>query len=123
MAGFQMNGGIALERNVSNASSNSTSQLSSSSDNCLSPVDDMTYPLEYESNPLPPQQYDSSFYYPQQTENARHTPTSLGWPRGTDFVKLYKFIVPKGKLPYFQLQERFTPTYETPQRVYLDEST
>jgi len=60
-------------------------------------------------------------YFPQP--ETRHTPSSLGWPPGTDFVKLYKFFVPKGKLPYFQLQERYTPTSQTPQRVHLDEST
>jgi hypothetical protein len=78
---------------------------------------------KYENDPLS-QQYDSSLSYPYFPQpETRHTPSSLGWPRGTDLVKLYKFIVPKGKLPYFQLQERFIPTYETPQRVYLDELT
>jgi hypothetical protein len=58
----------------------------------------------------------------QQPEAVRHTPSSLGWSQATELVKLYKFILPKGKLPYFELLEKFTPTYETSDRVYLDES-
>lgn len=117
-------GGFPLDR-LSNTSSDS--QLSYSSENCLSPpshADNMSNSSLYGNNSLPPQQYDSSLNYPYYPEaETRHTPSSLGWPRGTELVKLYKFIVSKGKLPYFQLQERFTPTYETPQKVYLDELT
>jgi hypothetical protein len=112
-----------MDRTASNASSGS--QLSYSSENCLSiptsPVNNMPY-TPYESNYLPTQQHDSSFSSFRQTENVRHTPSSLGWCKGTELVKLYKFIVPKGKLPYFQLLETWTPTYETPARVYLNES-
>ena len=122
--GFQMNGGFALDRE-SNASS--ISQLSYSSGDCLSiptsPVDNMPYSPVYENNSQPPQQYHSSYNgYFQQTESVRHTPSSLGWSQGTELVKLYKFIVPKGKLPYFELLEKWTPTYNTPTRVYLDEA-
>jgi hypothetical protein len=113
-----------MYRTASDASS--ASQLSNfSSDNCFSvptsPVHSMPHG-PYEVNYLPTQQHDSSFGSFQQTENVRHTPSSLGWSQGTELVKLYKFIVPKGKMPYFQLRENWTPTYETPARVYLDES-
>jgi hypothetical protein len=65
--------------------------------------------------------YDCSSF--QQTDNMRHTPNSLEWgTKGIDFVRLYKFIVPKGKQPYFQLLDEWTPTYETPLKVYLDEA-
>jgi hypothetical protein len=78
----------------------------------------------YDGNPLPSQSYDPSYISFQQAdlENARHTPRSLEWgPHGADFVKLYKFVVPKGKLPYLELLDKWTPTYQTPRRVYLDE--
>jgi hypothetical protein len=83
----------------------------------------MSYTPTYENSSLAPQQYDAPYSYYQPTETVRHTPLSLGWSRGTELVKLYRFIVPaKGKLPYFELLEKFTPTYETPSRVYLDDS-
>jgi hypothetical protein len=99
-----------------------------------SPVYDMEYPLEYYptspfyeipqeyvSTSLPPQQQLVSFGYSQPAESMRYTPTSLGWPQGSEFVELYQFIVPKGEPPYFQLHDKWTPTYQTPPRVYLDE--
>ncbi|KAN0098420.1 hypothetical protein V8E51_014083, partial [Hyaloscypha variabilis] len=88
-----------------------------------SPINNMSsYSQLYGGNPLPSQSYDSSYSSFQQTENVRYTPSSLEWgPQGVDFVKLYKFIVPKGKLPYLELLDKWTPTYQTPVRVYLDE--
>ncbi|KAE9378203.1 hypothetical protein N431DRAFT_174978 [Stipitochalara longipes BDJ] len=125
--GYQMHGGLALDR-VSNTSTDSQSQPSFSDDHCFppntpSPISNMSsYPLFYGSNPVPSQQYDSSYGSFQQTEVERHTPTSLNWGlKSADFVKLYKFIVPKGKLPYLELLENWTPTYQTPYKVYLDE--
>jgi len=50
----------------------------------------------------------------------RPTPTSLGWKIDTSLLKLYKFLVAKGKEPYFELLPEWTATYETPSRVYLD---
>lgn len=113
-----------MYRTASDASS--ASQLSNlSSQHCFSiptsPVNSMPHG-PYDGNYLPPQQHDSSFGSFQQTENVRHTPSSLGWSQGTELVKLYRFIVPKGKMPYLQLLDEWTPTYETPERVYLDES-
>jgi len=114
-------GGFALDR----VSNNSTDSQPSSYDfSPISPsqINDMSsYPL-YGGNPLSSQQYDSSYTSLQQTDNTRHTPTSLNWGvKAADFVKLYKFIVPKSKLPYLELLEKWTPTYQTPLRVYLDE--
>jgi hypothetical protein len=112
-----------MDRIPSNDSS--ASQLSFSSEHCYSiptsPVNSMPHG-PYDGNYLATQQHDSSFGSFQQTENVRHTPSSLGWSQGTELVKLYRFIVPKGKMPYFQLRETWTPTLETPARVYLDES-
>jgi hypothetical protein len=109
-----------------NSNTSSASQLSTfSSEHCFSiptsPVNNMPRG-PYEGNYLPTQQQDSSFGSFQQTENVRHTPSSLGWSQDTELVKLYRFIVPKGKMPYFQLLEKWTPTYQTPTRVYLNES-
>ena len=114
-----------MDRTASNASSTASQLSTFSSEHCFSiptsPVSSMPHG-PYEGNYLPTQQHDSSFGSFQQTENVRHTPSSLGWSQGTELVKLYRFIVPKGKMPYFQLLEKWTPTYETPPRVYLDES-
>ncbi|PMD46096.1 hypothetical protein L207DRAFT_388633, partial [Hyaloscypha variabilis F] len=52
----------------------------------------------------------------------RHTPTSLGWSRPSDYVKLYKFIVPLKGRPYLELLQQWTPTSTTPEKVYLDET-
>jgi hypothetical protein len=123
--GYQING-FALDR-VSNTSTDS--QPSYSSENCRSPIspspgNDMSYSTLYGNNPITQPPYDSSYGSFPQTENVRHTPTSLGWGiKGADFAKLYNFIVPKGKLPYLELLEKWTPTYQTPSKVYLDEPT
>jgi hypothetical protein len=53
------------------------------------------------------------------SETIRYTPRTLGWTHGTELLKLYSFVVPKGKEPYFELQG-WTPTTETPSKVYLD---
>jgi hypothetical protein len=50
----------------------------------------------------------------------RPTPASIGWNRDTELVKLYAFIVPKDTEPYLELLPEWTPTCETPSRVYLD---
>jgi hypothetical protein len=117
--GFQNNGGYQLDRQ-SNASS-----MSYSSNNCLSlPPSPLESKLDYDNNSLALQQYDSSLTTPYlgQPESIKHTPSSLGWGRGTDLVKLYTFNVHKGKEPYFQLRDEWTPTPQTPSRVYLDQA-
>jgi hypothetical protein len=50
----------------------------------------------------------------------RHTPKSLGWTNDTPYAKLYELRVPKGKELYLELLPRWTVTFATPQRVYLD---
>jgi hypothetical protein len=83
-----------------------------------------SYSQLYGGNALPSQPYHSfhSSFQQAEPENVRYTPSSLEWgPRGADFVKLYKFIVPKGNLPYLELLDKWTATYQTPSRVYLDE--
>ncbi len=50
----------------------------------------------------------------------RHTPSTLGWTRGTELIKLYKFKVPKGNEPYFELLSQWIPVENTPAKVYLD---
>jgi hypothetical protein len=125
-SGATISGGFALDR-VTNYS---TEQPSYSSDNRLSPIppspgnDMSSYPPLYGNSSIPEQQYDSLYSSFPQAKNMKHTPTSLGWGiQGTDFVKLYKFIVPKGKPPYLELLEKWRPTYQTPIRLYLDEPT
>lgn len=118
--------GAGMNRVEALSNDSSISRLSHSSGNYWSPPTspvNMSYPRGYEDNaPTPQQQYESSYGFYQQTENARHTPSSLGWGKPTELVKLYRFIVPsKGKLPYFELLEPYTATHETPDRVYLDE--
>jgi len=77
--------------------------------------------------PLPiPSSYYSNIYgtYSDNISTSgsiRPTPTSLGWSRPSELVKLYNFVVPKGKEPYLQLKDNWTPTYETPTKVFLDE--
>jgi hypothetical protein len=114
-----------MDRTASNTSSASQLSNFSSSEHCFSiptsPVSSMPHG-PYEGNYLATQQHDSAYGSFQQTENVRHTPSSLGWSQGTELVKLYEFKVPKGKRPYFQLRKGWTPTYETPALVYLDES-
>jgi hypothetical protein len=66
------------------------------------------------------QQYDASLGFFSATDDVRYTPSILGWTKDTELLKLYKFVVPKSKLPYFELLEQYTPTYETPFKVYLD---
>ncbi|CZR60519.1 uncharacterized protein PAC_10415 [Phialocephala subalpina] len=61
----------------------------------------------------------SSFTEPAITDT-RPTPTSLGWSPYSQLLNLYKFVVAKQKDPYFELQEGYGPTYQTPPRVFLD---
>ncbi|KAE9366503.1 hypothetical protein N431DRAFT_284563, partial [Stipitochalara longipes BDJ] len=52
----------------------------------------------------------------------KHTPSSLGWTHGTELLNRYTFRVPPwGRQPYFELAGKWTPTHESPVRVYLDE--
>jgi hypothetical protein len=53
---------------------------------------------------------------------SRPTFYSLGWTMNSPNVRLYSFRVPKCKEPYFELKSPFTPTTETPRKIYLDEA-
>lgn len=89
---------------------------------------------EYSSSSLAPGQWDSQFtpfYQPesmgwtsgtldQPDTTTRWTPNTLGWTPNSDLLNLYKFVVRNSKEPYFQLMEPWTPTQETPMKVYLD---
>jgi hypothetical protein len=116
-------GGEPLDRQLSNASS--VSEMSTSSSNGLSsmpPSPDTMYSPKFEFNPLNTQPYDLSLpgCY-SQSENVTYTPSSLGWTYGTELLRLYTFVVPKGQEPYLELLENRVPTYETPFRVFLDQ--
>jgi hypothetical protein len=50
----------------------------------------------------------------------RETPSTLGWAQDSVLVKLYTFVVMKGKESYLELQSDYRVTPETPGRVYLD---
>jgi len=71
-------------------------------------------------NTRTPQKYPFLTPFYTQSEGMRHTLASLGWNRDTELLKLYTFIVPKGREPFFKLLEKWSPTYETPSRVHLD---
>jgi hypothetical protein len=106
-------GGEPLDRQLSNASS--VSEMPYSSSTCFSSMP--TSPNTMYS--LNTQLYDPGQF--PQSENVKYTPSSLGWTHGTKLLSLYSFVVPKGKDPYLDLLEDWTPTYETPLRVYLDQ--
>lgn len=55
-----------------------------------------------------------------QTNSPRMTPTALGWLSDTSLLQYYKFVVNKGKEPYFDLLPDYTATSQAPSRVYLD---
>ncbi|KAF8856795.1 hypothetical protein BDZ45DRAFT_593729 [Acephala macrosclerotiorum] len=57
---------------------------------------------------------------PAATRDTRPTATSLGWSPHSQLLNLYKFVVAKQKDPYFELQDGYDPTYQTPRRVFLD---
>ena len=50
---------------------------------------------------------------------SRATPSSLGWIDNS-LLKVYKFVVQRGKEPYFELLPGCCVTSDTPARVYLD---
>jgi hypothetical protein len=75
---------------------------------------------EHSSSSLTPSQWDSQFPTFDQPDSTRWTPITLGWPTNSELLKLYKFIIPSFKEPYFQLMDSWTPTPQTPAKVYLD---
>jgi hypothetical protein len=89
--------------------------------------------MEYGSSSITPSQWDSQFttfdqpdstrWTPStqdQSDSTRWTPITLGWTPNSDLLNLYKFVVRNAKEPYFQLMDPWTPTQQTPRKVYLD---
>ncbi len=72
------------------------------------------YPQTLDIQPL-------SYNEPLPVETTKPTPKSLGWTLVAETLKLYRFIVPKGKEPYFELLPNLQVTAQNPERVYLDE--
>jgi hypothetical protein len=56
----------------------------------------------------------------EEGSTSRPTASSLGWTMNSPNMQLYSFRVRKGKEPYFELKSPFTPTSETPGKIYLD---
>lgn len=54
------------------------------------------------------------------SNSMKATPSSLGWAPESELLRLYKFIVPKGKEPYLELLQGYQICFNVPQRVYLD---
>ena len=50
----------------------------------------------------------------------RHTPESLGWLPGTDLLKRYRYVTPRGAEPYFKLFSKWENSYLSPRIIYLD---
>jgi hypothetical protein len=79
-----------------------------------------TTKTEYGGSSLTSSQWDSQFPTFDQPDSTRWTPNTLGWLPNSELLNLYKFVVRKAKEPYFQLMDSWTPTQQTPARVYLD---
>jgi hypothetical protein len=75
---------------------------------------------EYSSSSLTPSPWDSQLPTFDQPDSMRWTPNTLGWMPNSELLNLYKFVVRNSKEPYFQLMDRWTPTQQTPAKVYLD---
>ena len=75
----------------------------------------LTPPAEYYT--VPP---GSQFIPHDEHDATRWTPITLEWTTNSKLLNLYKFVVRKSKEPYFELLDPYTPTFETPSRVYLD---
>jgi hypothetical protein len=75
---------------------------------------------EFGSSSLTHSQWDSQFPTFNQPDSMRWTPSTLGWMPNSELLNRYKFIVRNSKEPYFQLMDPWTPTQQTPAKVYLD---
>ena len=75
---------------------------------------------EYRRSSLTPSPWDSQFTTFDQSDSMRWTPSALGWMPNSELLKLYKFVVRGSKEPYFLLMGQWTPTPQTPAKVYLD---
>lgn len=90
------------------------------SDDICYPKDSISFgagsPTFYEYN-LPAYQHHPPS---KQSYSSRATPSSLGWTSDTTFLNFYKFVVPKGKEPYFELLKGCYIPLDTPEKVFLD---
>jgi hypothetical protein len=50
----------------------------------------------------------------------RSSPKTLGWTEVESKLNRYKFVVPDGDEPYFELLLKAAATFDTPETVYLD---
>lgn len=87
-------------------------------------------PIYYEDDHLSTQQHPQPSHLKSSSTLERSnsewsysshaTPLSLGWSPDAIPLNSYKFVVPKGKEPYFQLRDGHWVTLATPQKVFLD---
>ncbi|CAD6444705.1 dedf643d-e780-4689-a075-725ca4ab91fb [Sclerotinia trifoliorum] len=126
--------GLAMSRNYSNQSSISTQ--SRSSEDFYLPISSSSS-MSFDWNVSDSSQHHDDGYnqgYNNYT-TASHslerslsshsnfmkaTPSSLGWAPESELLRLYKFIVPKGKEPHLELRQGYQICFNVPQRVYLD---
>lgn len=50
----------------------------------------------------------------------RSTPKNLGWKTNVEHLGLYTLKILRGEEPYFELKDHWTPTNQTPAKVYID---
>jgi hypothetical protein len=80
----------------------------------------ITKQTEPSNSSLTSSQWDSQLPTFDPPDSIRWTPSTLGWMPKNEFLNLYKFVVQNSKEPYFQLMACWTPTQQTPAKVYLD---
>lgn len=131
-------GGWAMNRNYSDQSSTSTQSRSSgdfSSVSSGSPSmsydlrtpqslqycdDDYSQNQEYDNHTVSSSSIEKNFSV--LSSSVKSTPSTLGWSSKAEQLSLYKFIVPKGKEPYFELLPGYQVCYNTPHQIFLDPS-
>jgi hypothetical protein len=90
------------------------------------PFDDIYYTdFDFQSSLTPQTLYSprTSHWFTQyvEDESAKYTPATLRWIHDTELLSLYTFNVPKQGEPFFELHSPWSPTFQTPRRVYLDQ--
>lgn len=69
---------------------------------------------------LAPGHFTMNYGADDKYKNPRPTPSTLGWKDSKILENLYKFVVTKGKEPYFELLPTCITTSDFPARIYLD---
>jgi hypothetical protein len=87
-------------------------------------------PIYYENDHMSAQQYLQPSYLKPSTilersnsewsHSSHATPSSLRWSPDAIPLHLYKFVIPKGKDPFFQLRDSSWASSNTPDKVFLD---